>query len=441
MQAGLKAGDSLTGLDDLLADRTARWRSCARRRGDRAGAADHPLLAEALASLDRALIEASEAEDRIARAAELWRSTRRGWTGRGAAVRYSRPGAQASRRARRSWPRLASRCARSCGDRGRRRTDRGTRPAAGRRARASSAAAEAQQAAERGRPRLDAAVAAELSPLKLDAARFRTAIAPGRARAVGHRPGRVRGVDQSRRAVRAADPDRVGRRVVALHPGAEGGAGRSGKRGDDDLRRGRPRRRRGGRQRDRRTAGAARGAMPGAGRHPLAAGRGSRRAPLSNREEPRRRWHADHGPQAHADERREESPGCCRALPSPRKRGRRHRACSTRRDRLRRAASRREPRLATAAGWTTWRRIADELGLRACRGPSSPAATCSSLATSARRAQARARGGVCRAYGRARGVMVRTARKWPPLSRAILSQSEPGNALRLLHERSRRLRT
>src|SRR5204862_2365919 len=34
------------------------------------GAADHPLLAEALAGLDRALIEVSEAEDRIARAAD-----------------------------------------------------------------------------------------------------------------------------------------------------------------------------------------------------------------------------------------------------------------------------------------------------------------------------------------------------------------------------------
>ena len=41
----------------------------AARRIER-GAADHPLLAEALASLDRALIEGSEAEDRIVRAAQ-----------------------------------------------------------------------------------------------------------------------------------------------------------------------------------------------------------------------------------------------------------------------------------------------------------------------------------------------------------------------------------
>ena len=41
----------------------------AARRIER-GAADHPLLAEVLASLDRALIEAHEAEDKLARAAE-----------------------------------------------------------------------------------------------------------------------------------------------------------------------------------------------------------------------------------------------------------------------------------------------------------------------------------------------------------------------------------
>ena len=71
MQAGLKAGESLTGLDELLGGSEgalAQLRQAARRI--ERGAADHPLLAEALAALDRALIEASEAEDRIARAAE-----------------------------------------------------------------------------------------------------------------------------------------------------------------------------------------------------------------------------------------------------------------------------------------------------------------------------------------------------------------------------------
>src|SRR3954466_4067626 len=71
MQAGLRAGESLSGLDELLGGSDgalAQLRQAARRI--ERGAADHPLLAEALAALDRSLIEASEAEDRIARAAE-----------------------------------------------------------------------------------------------------------------------------------------------------------------------------------------------------------------------------------------------------------------------------------------------------------------------------------------------------------------------------------
>jgi DNA repair protein RecN (Recombination protein N) len=71
MQAGLKAGEALTGLDELLGGSEgalAQLRQAARRI--ERGAADHPLLADALAALDRALIEGSEAEDRIARAAE-----------------------------------------------------------------------------------------------------------------------------------------------------------------------------------------------------------------------------------------------------------------------------------------------------------------------------------------------------------------------------------
>ena len=71
MQAGARAGETLTGLDELLGGSEgalALLRNAARRI--ERGAAEHELLAEALASLDRALIEASEAEDRIARAAE-----------------------------------------------------------------------------------------------------------------------------------------------------------------------------------------------------------------------------------------------------------------------------------------------------------------------------------------------------------------------------------
>ena len=71
MQAGLKAGKSLAGLDELLggSEGALALLRQAGRRIER-GAADHPLLAEALAALDRALIEASDAEDKIARAAD-----------------------------------------------------------------------------------------------------------------------------------------------------------------------------------------------------------------------------------------------------------------------------------------------------------------------------------------------------------------------------------
>ena len=71
MQAGARAGESLTGIDDLLGGSDgalAQLRGAARKI--ERGATDHPLLAEALAALDRAVIEACEAEDRIGRAAE-----------------------------------------------------------------------------------------------------------------------------------------------------------------------------------------------------------------------------------------------------------------------------------------------------------------------------------------------------------------------------------
>jgi DNA repair protein RecN (Recombination protein N) len=72
MQAGAKAGESLDGIDDLLggADGAVSQLRQAARRIER-GAADHPLLAEALAALDRSIIEANEAEERIGRAAEV----------------------------------------------------------------------------------------------------------------------------------------------------------------------------------------------------------------------------------------------------------------------------------------------------------------------------------------------------------------------------------
>ena len=68
---GSRPGEFLTGLDELLGGPEgvlAQLRQAGRRI--ERGAADHPLIAAALAALDRALIEAGDAEDKIARAAD-----------------------------------------------------------------------------------------------------------------------------------------------------------------------------------------------------------------------------------------------------------------------------------------------------------------------------------------------------------------------------------
>ena len=104
MQAGAKAGESLTGLDELLggSDGALAQLRLAARRIER-GAADHPLLAEALAALDRARDrgERSGGQDRPRGRGPGVRPGPAGG-GRGAAVRHSRAGPQASRRTRRT---------------------------------------------------------------------------------------------------------------------------------------------------------------------------------------------------------------------------------------------------------------------------------------------------------------------------------------------------
>jgi len=180
MQAGLKAGESLTGLDELLGGSEGALTQLrqAARRIER-GAAEHPLLADALAALDRALIEASEAEDRIARAAEamtfdparLEQAEARLFDIRGLARKHRvEPDALAALGAQ-MREQLASIEA------------GGERIAAldaelllARQA-YETAAEELSRQRHRAAGLLDSAVAAELAPLKLDAARFRTAIA------------------------------------------------------------------------------------------------------------------------------------------------------------------------------------------------------------------------------------------------------------------------
>jgi DNA repair protein RecN (Recombination protein N) len=181
MQAGLKAGEALAGLDELLGGSEGALASLrqAARRIER-GAADHPLLAEALASLDRAVVEATEAEDTVARAAEalafdperLERAEARLFEIRALARKHKvEPDALAALGAqmREQLSAIEAGTERIAG------LDRELLDA---REAYSVAAEKLSEQRRRAAANLDSAVAAELAPLKLDAARFRTAIAP-----------------------------------------------------------------------------------------------------------------------------------------------------------------------------------------------------------------------------------------------------------------------
>ncbi|HVM22546.1 MAG TPA: DNA repair protein RecN [Sphingomicrobium sp.] len=179
MQAGLKAGESLVGLDQLLggSEGALSLLRQAARRIERS-AADHPMLADALAGLDRALIEASEAEEKIARAADALAFD----PARLEAVEARLFDIRGLARKHRVEPdRLAALGAEM-------RTQLAAIEAGGAHlagldrqlvaARQVYACAAQALSAERhdAAARLDAAVAGELAPLKLDSAKFRTAI-------------------------------------------------------------------------------------------------------------------------------------------------------------------------------------------------------------------------------------------------------------------------
>ena len=184
IQAGVKAGEALAGLDELLGGSEgalAQLRLAARRI--ERGAADHPLLAEALAALDRALIEACEGEDKIARAADalafdparLEAAEARLFEIRALARKHrvEADGLAALGEQMRSQLTLIV-------EGGERIFRLDAELAAAREA--YSLEAEALSARRRAVANdLDAAVAAELAPLKLDSARFRTAFAPADA--------------------------------------------------------------------------------------------------------------------------------------------------------------------------------------------------------------------------------------------------------------------
>ena len=184
-RADMQKGEKLSGdLEDLRhlwegSDSPLAALRVAARKLDRI-ADQHPLLGEALAALDRAVIEASEAEDKLREAAgalvhdplELERAETRLFELRAAARKHrcevdALPELMRTMRARLDAIESG-------------KANLGALEAAARAARASYvAAAEAAHAARvAGAGRLDRAVAAELAPLKLDAARFRTAVTP-----------------------------------------------------------------------------------------------------------------------------------------------------------------------------------------------------------------------------------------------------------------------
>lgn len=182
-RAAMQKGERLTGdLEELRRlwagsdSALASLRGAARRLDRIAG--EHPLLGEALAALDRAVIEASEAEDRIARAAEalahdperLDRIEMRLFDLRAAARKHA---CQVDELPHKMHEMRLALDAIENGEHELGALEVAEK-IAGEAYRQNAAALGALRREAAGR--LDAAVAGELAPLKLDAARFRTSV-------------------------------------------------------------------------------------------------------------------------------------------------------------------------------------------------------------------------------------------------------------------------
>jgi DNA repair protein RecN (Recombination protein N) len=181
MQKGTRLAEDIAAIDQLLDGSEgglALLRQAARRL-ERIGG-EHDRLSEALEALDRALIEASEAEDRLAAAAEalafdparLEEAETRLFEIRALARKHrvepdALPGLAESLRAR-----LA---ALDAGEEGLEALERRVGDARGA---YQAEAAHLTGLRTAAAARLDEAVAGELAPLKLDAAKFRTAVEP-----------------------------------------------------------------------------------------------------------------------------------------------------------------------------------------------------------------------------------------------------------------------
>lgn len=180
IQAGAKAGEALEGMDALLGGAEgalAQLRQAARRI--ERGAADHPLLADALAALDRALIEGHDAEDKIVRAADalafdparLEAVEARLFDIRGLARKHR---VEADQLADLGTAMRAQLAEIEAGGERIEALDAELRQA---RLDYSRLAEELSLKRHEAAAKLDSAVAGELAPLKLDSAKFRTAFA------------------------------------------------------------------------------------------------------------------------------------------------------------------------------------------------------------------------------------------------------------------------
>nr|WP_153401128.1 DNA repair protein RecN [Polymorphobacter fuscus] len=184
MQKGARLTDDLSAVETLLSGRdggTERLAQAARRL-DRIGG-EHPLLAEAVESLDRALIEAGEAEERLAAAvqaldadpARLEATEARLFELRAMARKHR---VEADALAELAETLMARAAALVAGEGGLKALKAATATAEASYRTLATVLGAARRAAA---ARLDTAVAAELAPLKLDAARFRTVVAPADA--------------------------------------------------------------------------------------------------------------------------------------------------------------------------------------------------------------------------------------------------------------------
>jgi DNA repair protein RecN (Recombination protein N) len=177
MQKGARLGDDLNTAGDHMATGSSALAQAARRLDRIAG--EHDYLGEALAALDRALVEAGEAEEKLAAAVRALEADPARLEQVETRLFELRAVARKHKVEAEALPDLAealkARAAALVAGEDSLAALTAAVAAAQRHYKATAAALSAARA--KAAARLDAAVAGELTPLKLDAARFRTGIA------------------------------------------------------------------------------------------------------------------------------------------------------------------------------------------------------------------------------------------------------------------------